>query len=129
MYVKVASKQLFVLVALHRFKAKKKAFHRYAKKYTDGAKTIEEELNQLKKNCSVIRVLAHTQITKIGYGQKKAHMSEIQVRLQSLSLCRHHLKALSFVPSPQSFLCLTSALTAPFKIMNLSKCLLPYQPL
>ena len=64
---------------MHRFKAKKKAFHRYAKKYTDGKKTIEEELNQLKKNCSVIRVLAHTQITKIGYGQKKAHMSEIQV--------------------------------------------------
>ncbi|BDA43239.1 60S ribosomal protein L3 [Coccomyxa sp. Obi] len=61
------------------FKAKKKAFHRYAKKYSDGAKTIEEELNQLKKNCSVIRVLAHTQITKIGYGQKKAHMSEIQI--------------------------------------------------
>ena len=40
---------------------------------------MEEELNQLKKNCSVIRVLAHTQITKIGYGQKKAHLAEIQV--------------------------------------------------
>lgn len=62
-----------------RYKSKKKAFSRYSKKYSDGAKTIEEELNQLKKNCSVIRVLAHTQITKIGYGQKKAHMSEIQV--------------------------------------------------
>lgn len=75
-----STRGLIFRLAVRRFKAKKKAFHRYAKKYTDGKKTIEEELNQLKKNCSVIRVLAHTQITKIGYGQKKAHMSEIQVR-------------------------------------------------
>jgi large subunit ribosomal protein L3e len=61
------------------FKSKKKAFANYTKKYTDGRKGIEAELEQLKKHCSVIRVLAHTQIRAINYGQKKAHMSEIQV--------------------------------------------------
>merc|ERR1712176_74015 len=43
------------------YKSKKKAFTKYAKKYAD------------------VRVLAHTQIRKIPYGQKKAHMMEIQI--------------------------------------------------
>jgi len=64
-----------------RFKSKKKAFANYTKKYTDGKKGIEAELEQLKKHCCVIRVLAHTQIRAINYGQKKAHMSEIQACL------------------------------------------------
>ena len=63
-----------------RYKAKKKAFTKYVAKYSDGKKTLEEELNVLKKHCTVIRVLAHTQIKKIGYGQKKAHLAEIQAR-------------------------------------------------
>eukprot|EP00775_Hariotina_reticulata_P009082 gene9082-9252_t len=53
------------------YKAKKKAFTKYVKKYTDGKKEIDAELAQLKKHCSVIRVLAHTQIRKLGLGQKK----------------------------------------------------------
>jgi len=32
------------------------------KKYTDGKKEIEAELEQLKRHCCVIRVLAHTQV-------------------------------------------------------------------
>ena len=40
----------------------------------------------MKKHCTVIRVLAHTQISKIKIGQKKAHLMEIQV-----SLCRASL--------------------------------------
>jgi len=60
-------------------KSKKKSFTKYVKKYSDGQKTIEEELNALKKHCTVIRVLAHTQISKIHIGQKKAHLMEIQV--------------------------------------------------
>ena len=77
-------------VGLHarRYKSKKKAFTRYAKRYADGGKGVEEELNQLKKNCSVIRVLAHTQITKINYGQKKAHLAEIQVLRRHTSVPR-----------------------------------------
>ena len=34
---------------------------RYVKKYADGKKEIEAEVAELKKHCSVIRVLAHTQ--------------------------------------------------------------------
>lgn len=60
--------------------AKKKCFTKYAKKYTDGKKQIESELEQLKKHCCAIRVLAHTQPKKLPLGQKKAHLMEIQVR-------------------------------------------------
>jgi hypothetical protein len=45
-----------------RYKAKRKAFSKYVKKYTDGKKEIEKELEQLKKHCTVIRLLAHTQV-------------------------------------------------------------------
>ncbi|GIL83820.1 hypothetical protein Vretifemale_12556, partial [Volvox reticuliferus] len=61
------------------YKAKKKAFTKYAKKYSDGKKVIDAELASLKKHCAVIRVLAHTQVKKLGFGQKKAHLIEIQV--------------------------------------------------
>lgn len=61
------------------YKSKKKAFSHYAKLYEDGAKNIERDLNRLKKYCTVIRVLAHTQMKKVNIGQKKAHLMEIQV--------------------------------------------------
>ena len=63
------------------FKSKKKAFTKYAAKYADGGKAIEAELEAMKKNATVVRVLAHTQIRKVAnWGQKKAHVLEIQVR-------------------------------------------------
>jgi len=65
--------------------AKKKAFSKYAKKYTDGKKQIDAELEQLKKHCTTIRVLAHTQIKKLPLGQKKAHLMEIQVNGGSIA--------------------------------------------
>jgi large subunit ribosomal protein L3e len=61
------------------FKAKKKAFTKYAKKYEDGAKDIEHELNRISKFCSVVRVIAHTQVKKLNLRVKKAHIMEIQV--------------------------------------------------
>ncbi|KAK9829770.1 hypothetical protein WJX72_007794 [[Myrmecia] bisecta] len=67
------------------FKSKKKAFSKYAKKYTEGKKAVEAELEQLKQYATVVRVLAHTQIRKIGFGQKKAHMMEIQVNGGSIA--------------------------------------------
>ena len=70
-----------VRCGLCRYKSKKKAFCHYAKKYSDGSKGIQADLDQLRKQATVIRVLAHTQIGKIGFGQKKAHLSEIQVFL------------------------------------------------
>ena len=45
-------------------KSKKKAFTKYSKKYEteDGKKDIQAQLEKLKKYCTVIRVLAHTQV-------------------------------------------------------------------
>ncbi|ABO93677.1 Ribosomal protein L3, component of cytosolic 80S ribosome and 60S large subunit [Ostreococcus lucimarinus CCE9901] len=60
------------------FKSKKKAFTKYTKNYTNGS--IDKDLDELKKSCDVIRVIAHTQVRKVsGLKQKKAHIMEIQV--------------------------------------------------
>jgi len=62
------------------YSSKKKAFTKYAKKVAeDKGKSIEGSLNRLKKYCTIIRVLAHTQIRKVKIGQKKAHLLEIQI--------------------------------------------------
>jgi len=61
------------------YKSKKKAFTKYVKKYADGHKEIDAELARIKKYCTVVRVIAHTQIRKVKLAQKKAHMCEIQI--------------------------------------------------
>ncbi|GBG73655.1 hypothetical protein CBR_g16998 [Chara braunii] len=64
------------------YKCKKKAFSKYAQKYdtAEGKKDFQAQLEKLKKYCTVIRVLAHTQVRKCpGIGQKKAHLMEIQI--------------------------------------------------
>jgi len=62
------------------YRAKKKAFSRYSKNITDsGDGDVKEQLKRMTKYCSVIRVLAHTQIRKVKLRQKKAHLMEIQV--------------------------------------------------
>jgi len=61
------------------YKSKKKAFTKYAKKYAEGQKDITRELERIKKYCSVVRVIAHTQISKAKIGQKKAHVMEVQL--------------------------------------------------
>jgi len=64
------------------YRSKKKAFTKYAKKYADEKskkESIDRELARIKKYCSVVRVIAHTQIRKINLRQKKAHILEIQV--------------------------------------------------
>lgn len=62
------------------YKAKKKAYTKYALKWTkDDGKDIKAELERMKKHCSVIRVLAHTQVKKLNLRLKKAHIMEIQV--------------------------------------------------
>ncbi|KAN0016049.1 hypothetical protein ACTFIV_009881 [Dictyostelium citrinum] len=59
----------------------KKAFTKYVKQYEteEGKKSIEATLQAIKKRCSVVRVIAHTQIHKLKLTQKKAHVLEIQV--------------------------------------------------
>lgn len=61
------------------YHSKKKAFTKYAKKFDDGAKEIAREVDRIKKYCTVVRVLAHTQMSKVHIGQRKAHLMEVQL--------------------------------------------------
>ena len=62
------------------YKSKKKAFTKYAKKHSENSgQSITRELERIKKYCTVVRILAHTQIRKTPLKQKKAHLMEIQV--------------------------------------------------
>jgi large subunit ribosomal protein L3e len=61
------------------YKSKKKAFTKYAKKAAEKPQDIEFELNRIKQFCQVVRVLAHTQISKVKLRQKSAQLVEIQV--------------------------------------------------
>lgn len=63
------------------YRSKKKAFTKYAKKHAEqgSSSSVARELERISKYCSVVRVLAHTQIRKTGLAQKKAHLMEIQV--------------------------------------------------
>ncbi|KAF8605101.1 60S ribosomal protein L3 [Ceratobasidium sp. AG-I] len=68
------------------YRSKKKAFTRYAKKAAEsGGKSTERELERIRKYCTVVRVLAHTQIRKTGLKQKRAHLMEIQVNGGSIA--------------------------------------------
>jgi large subunit ribosomal protein L3e len=62
-------------------KSKKKAFTKACKKWEDdlGKKEIEKDLNQIKKYCSVVRLICHTQQKLLRRRQKKAHIMEIQL--------------------------------------------------
>merc|ERR1711918_254461 len=40
---------------------------------------IDKEIERIQKYCTIIRVLCHTQIKKMNFRQKKAHICEIQV--------------------------------------------------
>jgi len=61
------------------YRSKKKAFTKYAKQHADGAKPVLRELERIKKYCSVVRVITHTQVRKVKIGQKKAHVMEVQL--------------------------------------------------
>jgi len=57
----------------------KKAFTKYTKEQTERSKNAEKELAKIKKHCQVVRVIAHTQVSKVKIGQKKSHVMEIQI--------------------------------------------------
>jgi large subunit ribosomal protein L3e len=62
------------------YRSKKKAFHRYkARMEDDNNNDLQTELARMAKHCTVIRVIAHTQIKHLNMRQKKAHIMEIQV--------------------------------------------------
>ncbi|BAM81088.1 60S ribosomal protein L3 [Cyanidioschyzon merolae strain 10D] len=60
------------------YRAKKKAFTKYAlAKYSMGE--YRNDLDTIRRHCSVVRVIAHTQQRKFRLRQKKAHILEIQI--------------------------------------------------
>jgi len=63
------------------YKSKKAAFRKYAAGFDESK--LKSELEDIKKHCSVVRAIAHTQNKKAGCnntkGQRKAHIMEIQV--------------------------------------------------
>jgi len=61
------------------YHSKKKAFTKYAKKAAEKPQEIEAEIERIKKYCSVVRVLAHTQMKKLKLRQKVANIMEIQI--------------------------------------------------
>jgi large subunit ribosomal protein L3e len=68
------------------YKSKKKAFTKYAKKHAEGSGApVTRDLERIKKYCTVVRLLAHTQIRQTPLKQKKAHLMEIQVNGGSVS--------------------------------------------
>merc|ERR1712042_61918 len=69
------------------YKSKRKAFSKASKKWSDedGKKSIERDLEKMKKYCKVIRVIVHTQQKLIGLKQKRAHIMEIQVNGGSIA--------------------------------------------
>jgi len=62
------------------YASKKKAFSQYQAAFAkDKKKTFDRELERIKKYCTVVRAIAHTQTDKIGLRQKKAHVMEVQL--------------------------------------------------
>mmetsp|Transcript_17992 Transcript_17992/g.44616 ORF Transcript_17992/g.44616 Transcript_17992/m.44616 type:complete len:385 (-) Transcript_17992:3342-4496(-) len=61
------------------YNAKKKAFSKYAKKASQDDQFIGKQIDEMKKYCQVVRVLAHTQPSMLPLRQKKANLMEIQV--------------------------------------------------
>ncbi|CAL1588405.1 unnamed protein product [Knipowitschia caucasica] len=69
------------------YKSKKKAFTKYSKKWQDetGKKQLDKDFAAMKKYCSAIRVLVHSQMRLIPIKQKKAHIMEVQLNGGTIS--------------------------------------------
>ena len=60
--------------------AKRKAFSKYVQRWKEDAKSkksVKRDIERIKKYCTVVRVLCHTQMAKLNFRQKKAHLLEI----------------------------------------------------
>lgn len=88
----------FIPAQFYRGKSKKKAFTKASKKWQEalGKQEIEKDLARIKKYCTVVRVIAHTQMKLLGLSQKKAHIMEIQVNggtvAQKVDWAREHFE-------------------------------------
>ncbi|ESN97395.1 hypothetical protein HELRODRAFT_114251 [Helobdella robusta] len=89
------------------YRSKKKAFTKASQKWADetGKKEIDKDFNKIKKYCTVVRVLAHTQMKLMNRRQKKAHIMEIQLNggsiPQKVDWARQHME--KAVPVKQVF--------------------------
>ena len=78
--------------------SKKKAFTKSCTKGADdlGKKETEKDLNQMKKYCTTIRVIVHTQMKTLRCRQKKAYIMEVQLNGGSIAdkvnLARDHFE-------------------------------------
>lgn len=61
------------------YRSKKKCFSKYSQKLAKDPKAFDALLKRLKKYCSVIRVICHTQTKMLNNPNKKAHVLEIQI--------------------------------------------------
>merc|ERR1712227_497722 len=69
------------------YACKKKAFTKSNKRWEteDGKKSIERDLELLKKHAVSVRAICHTQMQGLSLRQKKAHLIEIQVNGGSIA--------------------------------------------
>merc|ERR1712121_84982 len=69
------------------YASKKKAFTKSSKKWEseDGKKSIDRDLELLKKHAVSVRAICHTQMQGLSLRQKKAHLIEIQVNGGSIA--------------------------------------------
>merc|ERR1712134_46320 len=69
------------------YACKKKAFTKASKKWEseDGKKSIDRDLELLKKHAVSVRAICHTQMQGLSLRQKKAHLIEIQVNGGSIA--------------------------------------------
>lgn len=68
------------------YRSKKKAFTKYLAKRAENPKEVfENEIDRIRTSATVVRVLAHTQMDKLNFRQKKAHLMEIQINGGSVS--------------------------------------------
>jgi len=62
------------------YRSKKNAFGKLLKKSKEERESFNnKEIEKMKKYCNVIRVIAHTQMSKLKLRQKKSHIMEIQI--------------------------------------------------
>jgi large subunit ribosomal protein L3e len=80
------------------YNSKKKAFTKSQGKWQspDGLKIIERDFKKIQKYCTVVRVIAHTQMAMLKRRQKKAHIMEIQLNGGSIAdkikFAREHME-------------------------------------
>merc|ERR1711874_707325 len=69
-------------------KSKKKAFSKAQLKWGDelGKKEIEKDLNQIKKYCSVVRMIAHTQQKILRRFEKKVPINDVFAKNEMIDM-------------------------------------------